>query len=310
MIGRSGETGSLISIVLLSYNHEAFIEEAIDGVFSQTYAPLEIIILDDCSRDKTADVIERTIAKKYHSPPGCFVRNAANGGSHAAFKAGLNLATGDFIIFTCGDDVMLPNMAKQMAEVWHREGVSLVTANVAYIDENSRPLNRTFRDEAKPADDSFEALARDGSNACCFGAAMGFERDIYRTFGWPPMHLSTHDIMLPFYAYLHKGARFISTPLLKYRVHGNNASLSLAAEKLAGAERCKVEESIYLGHLAHAVFMEEELVRLCGEAPERYGVVARRIVPLLNIQMAEMSKKLIRSRRARGLSGSSPPSSS
>jgi hypothetical protein len=46
--------------------------------------------------------------------------------------------------------------------------------------------------------------------------------------------------------------------------------------------------------------MEEMLIKLSGEAPERYGALAGRIVPLLNIQMAEMAKKLVRSRRARG----------
>ena len=40
--------------------------------------------------------------------------------------------------------------------------------------------------------------------------------------------------------------------------------------------------------------IEEELDRLCAEAPERYGPVAERIMPLLTIQLAEMSKKLVR----------------
>jgi hypothetical protein len=188
-----------------------------------------------------------------------------------------------------------------MAEVWRREDVSLVTANAEYIDENSKLLDRTFHDPTQAADDSFETLARDGSNACCFGAAMGFERELYRTFGWPPAHLSAHDIMLPFYGYLLKGARFISAPLLKYRIHGNNTSLSLAAERASGTERLKIEQRIYLGHLAHAVLMEEELERLSIAAPERYAAVARRIMPLVHIQMMEMAKKLVRLRRSHDL---------
>jgi hypothetical protein len=106
--------------------------------------------------------------------------------------------------------------------------------------------------------------------------------------------------MYPFYAYLLNGARFLNKSLLGYRVHGQNTSLSLAAEKARPAEKAKIEERIFLGHLAHAVLMEEELSRLSAEAPERYGPIAERIMPLLAIQQAEMAKKLIRVSRQFG----------
>jgi hypothetical protein len=210
------------------------------------------------------------------------------------------MTSGPFILQTCGDDVMMPEMIAEMAKVWIGENVSLVTTNAIYIDDCSRSLSRTFRDPNMLADETFETLARDGSNACCFGPAIGFERELYTNFGWPPTYLGAYDIMLPFYAYLLKGARFISRPLLKYRVHGQNTSLSLRAESVNSREKSAIEERIYMGHLAHAVLMEEELTRLRSEAPERYGLVADRILPLLAIQMAEMSKKLVRVSRRSG----------
>ena len=127
---------------------------------------------------------------------------------------------------------------------------------------------------------------------------MGFERAIYEKFGWMPELLKGCDIIYPFYAYLLGGARFIRTPLLRYRVHGENASISLQAERAAKSrEKAAIEEGAFLNHLAHAVLMEEILDQLRVEAPERYGPMAGRIIPLLNVQMAEMSKKLVRSRR-------------
>ena len=176
---------------------------------------------------------------------------------------------GGFVFVSHGDDVMLPQMVEDMAKVWIAERVSLVTANVLYIDENSNSLNRTFRDPDQPADDSFETLARDGANACCVGAAIGFERAIYEKFGWVPPYLRAYDIMYPFYAYLLNGARFVTKPLLKYRVHGKNMSLSLNAEKADIFEKSLIEERIYLGHLAHATLMEEQLDQLREEWPER-----------------------------------------
>jgi glycosyltransferase involved in cell wall biosynthesis len=290
----------LITIILLCYNHENFVAEAVKGVLSQTYAPLEIMIFDDCSTDRTAEIVERTIAEFAPRSDVRFTRNPKNMHSNMVVRTALSFAKGEFILVSHGDDVMLPEMVDEMANVWIAEDVSLVTANAYYIDSKSEPLNRTFRDPSQRADDSFEALVRDGSNACCFGPAIGFERAIYEKFGWVPRYLRAYDIMYPFYAYLLKGARFINRPLLKYRVHRQNTSLSLAVERASQQEKAMLEERMYIGHLAHALLMEEELERLRAEAPERYGPTAEWIMPLLHVQIATMAKRLVRVSRESG----------
>ncbi len=196
------------------------------------------------------------------------------------------------------DDVMLPHMVERLTQTWLQEKVSLVTANVLYIDEKLNSLGRTSRTLAWPADDSFETLARDGSNACCFGAAMGFDHAIIETFGWPPTDFfECGDIVLPFYAYLLDGARFIHEPLLKYRVHSRNSSLSLLAEKTAGEAQLLATDRSLTIHLKHAIFFDEELDRLRSESPQRYAAVANRIKPLVGVQITEMSRKLVKNRR-------------
>ena len=49
----------LVSFTILCYNQEAFIREAVEGAFSQTYSPLEIIISDDCSKDQTYEIVKQ-----------------------------------------------------------------------------------------------------------------------------------------------------------------------------------------------------------------------------------------------------------
>ena len=51
----------LVTFVILSYNEERFIREGIQGAFSQTYSPLEIIISDDCSTDRTFEIIQEEV---------------------------------------------------------------------------------------------------------------------------------------------------------------------------------------------------------------------------------------------------------
>src|SRR5256885_3459139 len=99
---------------------------------------------------------------------------------------------------------------------------------------------------------------------------MGFDRNVYTTFGWPPHHLGAADIMLPFYAYLLNGARFIAEPLLKYRVHSRNSSLSLIASRADPITQLRTEERIFHDHLAHAILMRDLIERLSDQRPERY----------------------------------------
>ncbi len=285
----------LASIILLCFNHASFIDEALDGLFAQTYSPLDIIIVDDCSSDRTADIVEDRLAQRGNPSNVRFIRNARN--MVHPLPAVLGLVRGSFIIIACGDDVMLPHMVERMVGTWLGEHVSLVTANVTYIDDSSKPLGRTARDPAAPADDSFDTLARDGVNACCFGAAMGFERRLIDTFGWPPTaFLGASDIILPFYAYLLNGARFINEPLLQYRVHSHNSSLSLAAEKATGENLLLLQERMASTHLMHAIFFDEELERLQGESPAKFADPEDRIRPLVRAQIVERARHLLRAR--------------
>jgi hypothetical protein len=109
--------------------------------------------------------------------------------------------------------------------------------------------------------------------------------------------LNNLDIMLPFYAYLLKGACFIRKPLLKYRVHDQNGSLSLIAERSDELGRLRTHERIFYGHIAHALAMQEALDGLSLTMPARYTELAPKIGPLLTIQTVEMAKKLVRTRR-------------
>lgn len=287
----------LISIIYTTYNQEKFASDALRGVLSQTYPNLDIIILDDVSTDRTEEIIAAELENHKHRKDVRFIRNEANLGAFENTRKGLSLAEGDFIVLFNGDDVMLPNMVERMVHVWRESNVSLVTVNARYIDENGIELNRYFRDPGQPFDQSFETLARDGGNAVCFGAGMGFERDIYVRFGWPPEYLTAEDLLIPFYAYLCKGALFIPEPLMKYRVHAQNTAMTLQWERAKDAvDKLLIEAEDFYVHIAHAVLMLSELHGLASSDPMQFGAISGRIQPLLNEQIVEMAKKLVNAR--------------
>lgn len=91
-----------ISVVIPAYNAENFLARTIDSVLAQTYKPLEIIIIDDGSKDNTA-----TVAKKYSDNVHYVFKE--NGGESSARNAGILNAKGEWIAFLDHDDVWHPH---------------------------------------------------------------------------------------------------------------------------------------------------------------------------------------------------------
>lgn len=93
--------GALVSVVIPCFNQAAFLREAIDSVIAQSYAPIEIVVVDDGSTDDTSK-----IAASYREVR--LVRQA-NAGLPAARNAGVRASSGEFVICLDADDRLLPD---------------------------------------------------------------------------------------------------------------------------------------------------------------------------------------------------------
>src|SRR5438309_261505 len=88
----------LISLILLCYNHERFVAEAVDSVLEQTYSPLEIVIIDDCSLDRTAGIITERLDAHPSRSRVKFVRNPKNMTGKVSTEIGLSITEGEFVV--------------------------------------------------------------------------------------------------------------------------------------------------------------------------------------------------------------------
>ncbi len=91
----------LVSVIIPIYNGERFLRQAVVSVLSQEYAPIEVIVVDDGSRDASA-----TIARGFGPPVTCL--SQANGGAASARNAGVEASRGELIAFLDADDLWLP----------------------------------------------------------------------------------------------------------------------------------------------------------------------------------------------------------
>ncbi len=105
-----------VSVVIPTYNGAAYIKEALASVFAQTLPPAEVIVVDDCSKDLTADMVQRVAAS---APlPVRLIRQARNSGSPAhPLNVGIEAARGDLIAVLDQDDTFLPNKLAEQAAV-------------------------------------------------------------------------------------------------------------------------------------------------------------------------------------------------
>jgi len=100
----------LVTVIIPAYNAAATIARALDSALAQTYGPIEVIVVDDCSQDATGEIVSAYRDKRIRLL--CLPRNQGGSG---AMNAGIAVARGEYIAFLDADDEWLPTkLAKQV----------------------------------------------------------------------------------------------------------------------------------------------------------------------------------------------------
>lgn len=103
----------LISVILPVYNAQAFIAQTLESVLKQTYQSYELILIDDCSVDHSADIIRQYMKRDKRI---VYFRHNENQGAAAARNTGLKLARGKYIAFLDSDDLWRRDKLKRQIE--------------------------------------------------------------------------------------------------------------------------------------------------------------------------------------------------
>jgi cellulose synthase/poly-beta-1,6-N-acetylglucosamine synthase-like glycosyltransferase len=284
------------SFVVLTFNQEQFIEEAMRAALAQRCAPLHVVVSDDASTDTTFRIMER-VAKSYRGPHRLTIRrNERNVGLAAHFRLCAELPGTDWVICGAGDDVSEPHRAARIMEVVDRlpclQGVG---SDVVTIDSNGHRIERpgglgsrlrallpVSRPEP-PGDCRGEARTRDRllahlieGNGFLLGAAAAWRTSLVTDFG-PMLTGSPEDFVLSFRASVSGGTCVIPEALVRYRTHSANmwssatASDSVAAIDVrqerrrrihvTGIEQCLADLQIY----RQRGVIDEELATVCSK---------------------------------------------
>ena len=123
----------LVSVVMPLYNAEKYVEKAITSVENQTYKKVEIIVVDDCSKDNGVSVVEE-LAKKYSNI--VLLKNEQNKGVALTRNYAISNAKGQYIAFLDSDDVWESNKLESQFELFKKNpGCPLAYTAIDFIDE-------------------------------------------------------------------------------------------------------------------------------------------------------------------------------
>ena len=197
------ENSPLISVIVPTYNQSQYLGACLDSVWFQDYPNLEIIVVNDCSTDATADVvtdferavredevsfasyfnettneIERTRHPRYPAQGRTLriLHNERNMGSTRTYNRGFQAATGDYCTYIASDDICHPQMLSTLAAPLDADEADFVYSDMFVFDDNDRILR-----EFKLPPYSFSASF--GDWYLC-GVSKLYRRALHDTLGW------------------------------------------------------------------------------------------------------------------------------
>jgi glycosyltransferase involved in cell wall biosynthesis len=214
----------LISVLMPAYNHEAYVRFAVDSVLSQTYPNLELIVIDDASRDKTWDILS-----EYNDPRIRLARHESNQGAHNTLNEAVSIAQGQYLSILNSDDVYHPERLERLLaaveqstspEAWAISDVDFIDSDGKMAAEHPRAIGyRALRDRCAELPSSNWFLT---GNPAISTSNFFFSRSLAGKVGlFTPLRY-THDWDWALRANVYAMPVWLNQSLLSYRAHEAN----------------------------------------------------------------------------------------
>ena len=150
----------LVSIVTPTFNSEKFISETIQSVQNQTYTNWEMIIVDDCSTDNTANLVTE---KAQLDKRITFIRLNENSGPAKARNAGIEKVSGKYMTFLDADDIWFPEFISTSIE-------TIIAKNIFFVFSSYRRSNEklefVYSDFIVPEKVTYTDILKSNSISC------------------------------------------------------------------------------------------------------------------------------------------------
>ena len=218
----------MVSVIIPSYNHAPYLRDAVESVLTQSYQNLELIVLDDGSKDASVEYLKSV------TDPRFSFSSHENIGAHATINKGLSRARGEFFAVLNSDDMFAPSRLEKIIEEF-RENPScgLVCTWIDCINDKGKSLgvkqgwksmapwpvahpHATFQ----ATDDFLLNLVM--SNFISTTSNMVFRSSVYQKLGGMRNLRFAHDWDFALRVALSYPCKILEEALMKYRIHSSN----------------------------------------------------------------------------------------
>ena len=128
----------LISIIMAAYNAEKTIEQAVTSVLNQTYPNFELLVVNDCSKDRTVELVKDIAVRDSRVR---IISNAKNCGVSYTRKHGLEEAKGSWIAILDSDDAWAPEKLEKQIDLQKKVNADLLFTGSAFMDSDGRSID-------------------------------------------------------------------------------------------------------------------------------------------------------------------------
>jgi len=209
----------MVSVCMATYNGENDIEKQILSILPQLNGNDEIIISDDGSTDRTIQILQNFKDSRIK-----IIRNRLQKGPVGNFENALRESIGEIVFLCDQDDIWFDDKIKKHLKV-HLES-DFVISDAIVVDEMQNVIYNSFFSERKSKSGLLNNLIRNSFIGCC----SSFNRKILDKALPFPSDIHMHDWWIGLIAEMNGKVTFLNEPLMYYRRHNNNASVTLTSK--------------------------------------------------------------------------------
>ena len=140
----------LVTAAVICYNHARFVVEALESFKADAYPNLQLVVVDDCSRDGSGEIIRQWLER--HLPDAVFVEHKTNTGVCRSINEALSYAKGKYVRFLAADDRLVPGTLLRQVEAMEAdsEDIGVLYSDAFQMDERGELLPMNFIEAHRP----------------------------------------------------------------------------------------------------------------------------------------------------------------
>ncbi|WP_165437913.1 glycosyltransferase [Streptococcus ruminantium] len=225
-------------MLIATYNGEAFIKKQLESIKNQTLSPKEVIICDDCSTDKTVEIVQTFIVNNQLSN-WKIVHNTENLGHYGTFLKLAILAEGKHIFFSDQDDIWSLEKIELMDAVLRESENSMVFCQSRFIDEND-VVTSSQKISGTCYEVDFQEMLTTWPSGYQMAVKKQFLNDVIVNRYHELPGFDYHDVLFGMLSPVYGKVVKLDRVLDSHRIHHNNATISSTTRSFSNSKKSRV----------------------------------------------------------------------